>query len=145
MDEKLLKAICEHLIPINYNENKDIIGEGDQLDRMLFIRQGIARTYRTNGKGGKIGTSQLLEKGDLYGGELLNWASNLITSRTVLPISTRNVKSVSKVEAFTPMPRDLELVITKFWWHFTKDKELNQFSDPELEQLKNHAISSIER
>lgn len=83
MDEKLLKAICEHLIPINYNENKDIIGEGDQLDRMLFIRQGIVRTYRTNDKGGKIGTSKLLEKGDLYVGELLNWASNLITSHTV--------------------------------------------------------------
>ncbi|BFG23528.1 hypothetical protein CerSpe_098020 [Prunus speciosa] len=145
MDEKLLKAICEHLVPINYNENKDIIGDGDQLDRMLFIRQGIVRAYRTNGKGGKIGTSKLLEKGDLYGEELLHWASNQITSHTVLPISTRNVKSVSKVEAFTLTARDLELVITKFWWYFTKDKELNQFSEPQLKQLKKHAISSIEK
>ncbi|KAK9914516.1 hypothetical protein M0R45_038290 [Rubus argutus] len=142
MGVKLLKAICEHLEPVDYTQDSCIIGEGDRLNKMIFITHGTVQTYKTNGKGGKIG-SNFLEKGDFYGAdELLTWASRF-NSFDDLPNSTRTVKPVTKVEAFELSADDLKSVAIKYWWHFTKDKELTGFSNYSL--LEEYAVSSIEK
>ncbi|XP_050364413.1 cyclic nucleotide-gated ion channel 1-like [Argentina anserina] len=125
MDEQVLKAICEHLKPVIYAEDSYIIREGEPLEKMIFITQGIAWTYATNINGGGTSSSSssgvgCLEKGDFYGEELLNWAFNF-ASFSELPISTRTVKSQRKLEAFAIRANDLQSVVSKFWWHFSME------------------------
>ncbi|XP_061998576.1 cyclic nucleotide-gated ion channel 1-like isoform X1 [Rosa rugosa] len=144
MDVKMLKEICEHLQPVHYPEDICIIGQGERLYKMIFITNGTVQTYKTNGEGGRIG-SKFLEKGDFYGSkELLNWASKF-SSFDDLPISTRMVKPIMKVEAFVLSAEDLKNVVRKFWWHFTKDKDLTEFSEPVLEELALSTIKQIRR
>lgn len=149
MDERLLKEICKYLKPVTYQEEQCIMEEGRPLDKMLFIRQGMVRTYRTHDKGDKgikICNSRVLEQGDVYGEELLHWVSRFTSSSANLPKSTRNVKSVNKVDVFALKAGDLETVVKKCWWHFTKDKFLYQYFNPvQLELLKKFAVSAIER
>ncbi|PRQ60444.1 putative potassium channel, voltage-dependent, ERG [Rosa chinensis] len=149
MDERLLREICKYLKPVTYAEEHPIMEEGRPLDKMFFIRQGMVRTYRIHkgDKGIKIGNSKVLEQGDLYGEELLDWVSNF-TPPCVLPLpnSTRSVKSVNKVDVFVLKAEHLETVVTKCWWHFTKDKFLYQYyNEDQLDQLKSLAASAIQR
>ncbi|KAK9913515.1 hypothetical protein M0R45_037328 [Rubus argutus] len=140
MEVKLLKAICEHLETVDYAEDSCIFREGDRLNRMIFITHGTVQTYKTNGKGGKIG-SKFLEKGDFYGAdELLDWASKF-SSFDDLPTSMRMVKPVTKVEAFQLSADNLKSVTIKYWWHFTKNKELIAFNNSQLEEF---AAASLE-
>ncbi|KAL6132199.1 hypothetical protein ACLB2K_070570 [Fragaria x ananassa] len=141
MGVRMLKAICEHLKPVDYPEDSCIIREGEQLQQMIFITHGTVQTYKTNGKGGKIG-SKFLEKGDYYGAEeLLKWASNF-SGHLDLPISTRMVKPVTKVEAFSLSKDDLKSVAIKYWWNFTKNKDPKDFNQSVLEEF---AVASIEK
>ncbi|KAM5557680.1 hypothetical protein ABKV19_024842 [Rosa sericea] len=141
MGERLLKAICEHLEPVDYPEDSCIIQEGERLHKMFFITHGTVQTCKTNGKGGKIG-SEFLEKGDFYGSEeLLNWVSKFSSSND-LPISTRMVKPVTKVEVFELSADDLKSVAIKYWWNFTKNKDPKDFDQSLLEEF---AVSSIEK
>ncbi|KAI5318338.1 hypothetical protein L3X38_038046 [Prunus dulcis] len=143
MDEQVLIAICERLKPVIYTEDAYIIREGEPLDKMLFIMQGTAWSYTTSSNcnicGSTSGSSNIkcLERGDFYGEELMNWASKL-TSLSEFPISTRFVKCQTKVEAFAIRAKDLKGVVTKFWWHFSKEFESSQ-----LEQWESLAISSL--
>ncbi|XP_061999623.1 cyclic nucleotide-gated ion channel 1-like [Rosa rugosa] len=141
MGVRLLKAICEHLELVDYTVDSCIIQEGEPLHKMIFITHGTVHTYRTNGKGGKIG-SRFLEKGDFYGSEeLLNWVSKFSSSHDS-PISTRMVKPVTKVEVFELSADDLKSVAIKYWWNFTKNKDPKEFDQSLLEEF---AVSSIEK
>ncbi|KAL6270114.1 hypothetical protein ACE6H2_027025 [Prunus campanulata] len=86
--------------------------------------RGILLTYTTNnGAGTSSGgssTTKCLAKGDFYGEELLTWASTF-SPLSDLPISTRFVKSLTKVEAFALMANDLKIIASKFWRHFSTD------------------------
>ncbi|XP_048429691.1 cyclic nucleotide-gated ion channel 1-like [Pyrus x bretschneideri] len=114
-DRQVLDAIMEDLEPVSYADGTYIIREGEPLDRMLFITQGIALAYKTGTTGGESGSSSTayLEKGDVYGEELIGWAATStpfsglpISGQTVksqfsgLPISDQTVKSHEKVEVF---------------------------------------------
>ncbi|KAL6123068.1 hypothetical protein ACLB2K_075591 [Fragaria x ananassa] len=141
MEVRMLKAICEHLEPVDYREDSYIIREEERMNQMIFITHGTVQTYKTNGKGGKVG-SKFLEKGDFYGAEeLLKWASNFSAYQD-LPISKRMVKPVTKVEAFSLGADDLKSVAIKYWWNFTKNKDPKDFDQSMLEEF---AISSIEK
>ncbi|XP_050384900.1 cyclic nucleotide-gated ion channel 1-like [Argentina anserina] len=141
MGVRLLKAITEHLEPVDYREDNCIIQEGERLNKMIFITHGTVHTYKTNGKGGKYG-SEFLERGDYYGAEeLLNWASKFSPSDD-LPVSTRMVKPVTKVEVFELSADDLKSIAFKYWWNFTKKKDLKDFDQSVLEGF---AVFSIEK
>ena len=119
MNENVLKGIAEHLKPVIYNEDNYIVQEGKPLGKMLFITQGIAWTYTTNGSVGIICDSKWLERGSFCGEELLNGAFK----SPFLPdihISTRTVISQEQVEAFAIRANDLKSVVVKFWWHFSE-------------------------
>ncbi|VVA20301.1 PREDICTED: cyclic [Prunus dulcis] len=125
VDEQVLKVICENLKPVMYTEDIHIIREGEPLDKMLFITQGIVWDYTSNKSSGSPSSTRLLGKNDFYGEELLDWASKF-TSFSDLPISTRIVKSHTKVEAFALMAYDLKTVVSRFWWHFNKEMQNSQ-------------------
>ncbi|KAK9905196.1 hypothetical protein M0R45_000393 [Rubus argutus] len=112
MDEELLKEICEHLEPMNFNGINYIIRQGEPLDMMFFVTQGIVLTYTIN-NGGSSSTSRL-EKGDYYGEMLLSWAV-ASTSFSNVPISPQTVKSQKKVEVFAITATELQLVVAKFY------------------------------
>lgn len=129
MNDQVLEVICNHLKPVIYNESSYIIREEDPLDRMLFITQGTAWAYKNsnitdhhvnniNGddqsfNGNSMNSSsssstrtRRLKRCDYFGEELLQWS---LTHNTIseFPISTTNVKSHTKVEAFAFMANDL--------------------------------------
>lgn len=141
LNKKALEAMIENLKPVNYSINNVIIGEGEPLVMMLYITKGIVLTYSATSSSSSS-TIRSLQKGDVYGEELLDWADTF-SSFSDLPISKRNVKSVSKVEAFALMANDLKMVVDRFPTCFNvRNRYLND-SDV-LERTQSFAASFIQ-
>lgn len=85
-----------------YPEASYIIREGEPLDMILFIVQGLVLVH-TIGEGGRIDSSMFLEAGDIYGEELIYATSSSSHS----PITNIIVKSVTRVGAFVLLAKDL--------------------------------------
>ncbi|KAL5568330.1 hypothetical protein UlMin_024905 [Ulmus minor] len=122
IDQKVQDHIIEHLKPVIYDENKYIIREGEPVGMMLFITQGAVWTFKdpNQGNGGindAIETN-LLEKGQFFGEQLLNWATTLFNNFGEIPMSQISVKSHTKVEALAIMAKDLKSVVDHHWWAF---------------------------
>lgn len=106
-NEELLKAICEHLMPVTYTEDSYMAQLGKPLGKMLLITQGIAVTHSDVGASSSgCSGNEWLKKGDFLGEGLLSWASNSPSSPD-LPISNRKVIVLKKVEAFAIRATDL--------------------------------------
>ena len=145
MDEKVLNVMCDYLKPVVYAEHTHIFREGDPLDQMLFITQGTAWVYTASSHGGRSTstntTTKRLEKGDYSGEELVKWSltHNLLTD---FPISTENVKSHTKVEAFALRANDLMNAVERFWWLFWRNLPRLKRTYP-AEKLEDLAISAV--
>lgn len=113
LDEQILDALCDVLKPVLYSTNTCIIREGDPIDEMIFIRTGCLESVRTDG--GKAGfyNATYLKPGDFSGEALLTWALDPHSS-SILPISTRTVRTHSVVEAFALEAEDLKSVVSQF-------------------------------
>ncbi|KAL6290826.1 hypothetical protein ACE6H2_008336 [Prunus campanulata] len=116
MDEQVLKAICQHLKPMKYTEDKLILREGEPLKMMLFIVEGHVAIEK---KGGSI-----LNQGarELYGEKLLAWPFSTSFPKT-LPTATESARAIGDVEALILMADDMKGVVFKFPVHFDKLKE----------------------
>lgn len=113
MDDQLLDAICERLVPSLNTRETYLVREGDPACEMLFIIRGELESSTTNGGRTGFFNSITLKPGDFCGEELLTWA--LIPSSSLnLPASTRTVKSLTEVEAFALRAEDLKFVATQF-------------------------------
>ncbi|CAN6564740.1 unnamed protein product [Malus baccata var. baccata] len=114
MDEYVLTLLCNYLKPMTYNENSFVFRMGDPLDCMVFIIDGTMWTYAASdsqvGQGISSTAIKRLGKCHFYGEELLDRASDWFTE---LPVSSKHVKSLTKVEAFVLMAKDLEAVISR--------------------------------
>nr|XP_028944464.1 cyclic nucleotide-gated ion channel 1-like [Malus domestica] len=114
MDEYVLTLLCNYLKPMTYNENSFVFRTGDPLDCMVFIIEGTMWTYAASdsqvGQGISSTAINRLGKCHFYGEELLDRASDWFTE---LPVSSKHVKSLTKVEAFVLMAKDLEAVISR--------------------------------
>nr|XP_028963249.1 cyclic nucleotide-gated ion channel 1-like isoform X5 [Malus domestica] len=139
LDEQVLQAVCGNLKQVMYAEDSFIVREGEPLDKMLFITQGIAWIYSSSSS--NTGGNGCLQKSDFYGEQLLSWALKS-SSFSDIPISTRTVKSHTKVEAFALMAVDVKCVVSRLWWHFSK--EMSNSEDPRPEQWELLAASSIQ-
>ena len=115
----MLRLICESLKPLNYNEKSYIIREGETLDAMLFITQGSVWCFKANNGENGEGTSsspQCIDKGDFYGEQLLEWGrfnGSPSPKLSELPISTKTVKTLTKVEAFALTASDLKNIVSR--------------------------------
>ncbi|XP_004309117.1 PREDICTED: putative cyclic nucleotide-gated ion channel 15-like [Fragaria vesca subsp. vesca] len=107
--ERTMELICGYLKPIIYNENSFILQEGDPVDKMLFITQGVAFLYRTTSPDGSgSSNTSFISKGDHYGEQLLNLAPDV--DPLSLPRSNWSVKCSTNVEAFFLMAEDLRKI-----------------------------------
>ncbi|XP_078157766.1 cyclic nucleotide-gated ion channel 17-like [Carex rostrata] len=113
MDEQLLNAICERLVSSLCTEGTYVVSEGDPVTEMLFVIRGKLESSTTNGGRTGFFNSTILKPGDFCGEELLGWA--LVSKSTInLPSSTRTVKALVEVEAFTLSAEDLKFVANQF-------------------------------
>ncbi|KAM5547498.1 hypothetical protein ABKV19_001805 [Rosa sericea] len=107
IDEEALGEICELLKPVMYTVDDCIIQEGEPLEKMLFITRGTVWSYTTGSNTANGGSASkvsaivtCLQRGDLCGEELLDWASIRGAPLSEFPISTTVVKAQTKVEGF---------------------------------------------
>ncbi|PQM32826.1 hypothetical protein Pyn_35531 [Prunus yedoensis var. nudiflora] len=106
--------MCDYSTPVTYPEDKIIFRRGDPMDRMLVITEGVLLTYSTTpdpslthgGKttkdSGSTATKQV-EKDEVYGEELLTWASASSSESgrfKNLPTCPESVRCQTKVEGF---------------------------------------------
>jgi hypothetical protein len=104
--------ICDYLQPVHYNQHNYIVREGEPLDAMLFITQGIIWNFTTiNAER----SAKCIEKGSFYGEELLEWGleRSALSDLSDLPISLRTLKTHTKVEAFALMANDLRTIVSR--------------------------------
>lgn len=141
-----MKGICEHFKPEIYAKDSFIIREGEHLDMILLVTQGTVRYYTTSNGGKKDPTRpKHIKQGDFYGEEVISWASKFLPS-TELPISDKNVRSITRVEAFTLKAEDFKNhVVGRYWWQFTKGIDLNKFTDSQMKQLREWAVIHSQR
>nr|XP_023874650.1 cyclic nucleotide-gated ion channel 1-like [Quercus suber] len=130
MDEQTLLKMCHTLTPVYYQQHSYVIREGDPIDAIFFITNGIAWTYTIgyNGGGTLPTHAERLVEGQFFGGELLEWlrksTSTSKNNLSKLPISSKTLKTHTKVEAFALMADDL----TKIWsYMLSRDSEPLQF------------------
>ncbi|KAK7835767.1 cyclic nucleotide-gated ion channel 1 [Quercus suber] len=70
--DSLLLKICDSLHPMFYDKYRHIVREGDPIDAVFFITEGTVWTYTSNnGEGSDSRHAERLEKGQCFGGELL--------------------------------------------------------------------------
>ncbi|GAB2276293.1 Probable cyclic nucleotide-gated ion channel 14 [Dionaea muscipula] len=111
MDDQLLDAICERLKSSLNTQGTFIVREGDPVTEMLFIIRGKLESSTTNGGRSGFFNSISLGPGDFCGEELLGWA---LLPKSTLPSSTRTVRALVEVEAFTLQAEDLKFVANQF-------------------------------
>ncbi|KAL5539784.1 hypothetical protein UlMin_045850 [Ulmus minor] len=127
------EIICKYLKSVIYSENTYIIRKGEPLDMMLFITQGIVWSFNKT-------STERLQKGDYFGDEVLEWElENSKSCFTCFPISTKNVKAHTKVEAFALKAANLEqlfnLLVTRLQRRYRihrtnkKKKKITRASD----------------
>ncbi|XP_062074906.1 cyclic nucleotide-gated ion channel 1-like [Humulus lupulus] len=154
MEREILDIICQNLKPVIYPESSYMIREGDPLDRMIFITHGTAWAYTNNASGHnssdhsannealnvssstRSSSTRRLKKCDFFGEELLGWSrthSHIID----FPIATINVKSHTKVEAFSLMANDLLNIVKKNYRFFRRNIPTNQQRQETSVQLDN--------
>ncbi|KAL2897563.1 putative cyclic nucleotide-gated ion channel 14 [Bienertia sinuspersici] len=112
MDDQLLDAICVRLRSSLNIAGSVIVREGDPVTEMLFIVRGKLESSTTNGGRSGFFNSIILRPGDFCGEELLAWA--LLPNVVNLPSSTRTVRAVEEVEAFSLEAEDLKFVANQF-------------------------------
>lgn len=110
--EQLLQLICDYLKPVHYNQHSYIVREGEPLDAMLFITQGIIWNFTTSTA---KRSAKCIEKGSFYGEELLDWGleRSALPELSDLPISVKTTKTHIKVEAFALMANDLRTIVSR--------------------------------
>jgi cyclic nucleotide gated channel len=136
--DQYLQLICEYLKPVHYKQHNYIVREGEPLDAMLFITQGIIWNFTTiNGER----RNKCIEKGNFYGEELLEWGldSPALPNLSDLPISLKTAKTHTKVEAFALMANDLRTIVSKGIETVSTVQEAFQ----RFNELKNIEISSM--
>ena len=136
--ESLLLKICDSLKPVFFNEHHYIVREGDPIDAVFLITEGIVWTCTSNnGEGSGPRHAERLEKGQYFGGKLLEWVltptSDDMYNLSKLPVSSKTLKTHTKVEAFALMAHDLKQI-----WH-SKLSRLGQ------EQLQSKAAARVQR
>ncbi|KAK2654166.1 hypothetical protein Ddye_014022 [Dipteronia dyeriana] len=119
MEEELLHELCDYSKPIAYTKHTEIVPRGSSIDEMLFLMKGKLRAYSLK----RVDTSSAtnpppfetsinhLEEGE-FCGELVAWLqTDLYSSK--LPISVRNIQTITKVDALALMSYGLQNVFIK--------------------------------
>ncbi|KAI5325618.1 hypothetical protein L3X38_034692 [Prunus dulcis] len=147
IDENVLDDIfLDHLEQVIYDGGNYIIREGEPLDMMIFISRGSVLTYNTSSTGHVGGGSGLsntigrLTRDDLYGQELMSWATTS-TSFSDLPISSKTLKSHEKVEVFAIRASVLLHIVSEHKKYFKTETQHPHPTDSTLIEINEHGNS----
>ncbi|KAK9178962.1 hypothetical protein WN943_028156 [Citrus x changshan-huyou] len=109
-----LETLCDVVKPVVFTERSYILQEGNPIDQMLFVLHGKLWTYTSRSIAGSSSNSgnpnNHLEDGDFSGEELIAWAKADRDSSN-LPLSTKTIQALTKVEAFVLMADYLKQVL----------------------------------
>ena len=109
-----MKKLCDVVKPVVFTARSYILQEGNPIDQMLFVLQGKLWTYTSRSIAGSSSNSgnlnNHLEDGDSAGEELIAWAKADRDSSN-LPLSTKTIQALTKVEAFLLMADYLKQVL----------------------------------
>ena len=111
--DSLLHKICDSLQPMFYKKYCNIVRKGDPIDAVFFITAGTVWTYTSNnGEGSDSQHAKDLEEDKCFGRELLELVltSNDISNLSKVPVSSKTLKTYTKVEAFALMAHDLKQI-----------------------------------
>ena len=138
MPVSILESICGYLEPVVYTNNDCIAEKGKPLDLMLIILEGeIALTDIKTSDAGITDSSSMntkpLGKGDIFGKELLNWASPRILFAGSAPISPQYAQCKKRVEAFALTISKLRSVVSE---HDTEWMSCNCDDTDQLKELE---------
>ncbi|KAB1205058.1 Cyclic nucleotide-gated ion channel 1 [Morella rubra] len=116
--ESLIKHwLLDCLEHVYYYEDSYIVREGEPLDRMLLVTEGVIWKSVSSTGGAASSGWVCLEKGQFCGEQLLEWAglndTNPSPCLSSLPISPMTLKTHTKVEAFVLMANDLMGLLNK--------------------------------
>ncbi|KAL5813196.1 hypothetical protein ACOSQ3_028146 [Xanthoceras sorbifolium] len=149
--EDMLYHMCDYVKPVFYMEDIHIVWERDLIDQMLFVLQGRLRMYSfscsasdTTRHRGIRYIPRVHENGDFCREELVAWFQADPYSSN-LPISTRTIRTATRVEGFALMSEDLRVVLiehhkalfiqsywrTKMMLHFTRNATNNIVTPPD--------------
>ncbi|KAF5477144.1 hypothetical protein F2P56_003816 [Juglans regia] len=139
VSEDTLKLISRGFLKeVYYNENSYIAREGEPLDALLFITQGIVWTYTSSPDNRQTG---ILKTDDFYGDELLEWMlqspnRDFVPDPSNLPFSTRTLRCHTKVEAFALTAGNIQHLLDQHWKKFRKfrfDRLIRTFLGPNIQ------------
>ncbi|KAH9677194.1 cyclic nucleotide-gated ion channel 1 [Citrus sinensis] len=109
-----LETLCDVVKPVVFTERSYILQEGNPIDQMLFVLHDKLWTYTSRSIAGSSSNSgnpnNHLEDGDFSGEELIAWAKADRDSSN-LPLSTKTIQALTKVEAFLLMADYLKQVL----------------------------------
>ncbi|GKV31310.1 hypothetical protein SLEP1_g40011 [Rubroshorea leprosula] len=99
--EKLLDALCFCVRPVLFIEHSHLIETGDRVNEMLFIVEGKLQVSSSS-------SNEIvhLKDGDFCGEELVEWVQD--SNSPPLPVSSRSIQTLTKVEAFALQARDMK-------------------------------------
>ncbi|KAJ0230426.1 hypothetical protein HA466_0307820 [Hirschfeldia incana] len=123
MDEPILDAIRERLRQRTYTSGSTVLHRWGLVEKMVFIVRGEMESI------GEDGSVLPLSEGDVCGEELLTWCleRSAVNPDGTMPskglLSSRNVKCVTNVEAFSLSVADLEDV-TSLYSRFLKSNRV---------------------
>ncbi|GAY45509.1 hypothetical protein CUMW_090010 [Citrus unshiu] len=109
-----LETLCDVVKPVVFTERSYVLREGNPIDQMLFVLHDKLWTYTSRSIAGSSSNSgnpnNHLEDGDFSGEELIAWAKADRDSSN-LPLSTKTIQALTKVEAFLLMADYLKQVL----------------------------------
>ncbi|KAL2613027.1 hypothetical protein R1flu_024719 [Riccia fluitans] len=120
LEDHVLDAICERLGQKLYIEESEIFRAKKPVERMLFVVRGELESM------GEDGSVVSLKDGEFCGEELLSWyidvagvgsgkkPSGIAKSMGKHPLSSRTVRCLTSVEAFSLEADDLEYITTHY-------------------------------
>ncbi|KAI4389165.1 hypothetical protein MLD38_001421 [Melastoma candidum] len=115
MNDRAANSIRDRLRPVLISERTFVIQEGLPVFEMIFVVQGKLLIHSTTLEGDipTVVLAKPLTEGDVCGEELLHHClAGGTCSR--LPIATRTIQSVTKVEAFAMTAWDLSYVVSRY-------------------------------
>ena len=113
---QLLHKICDSLQPKFFNEHCYIVKEGDPIDAVFLITKGIVWTCTSNNSEGLYSQhAECLVSGQDFGRKLLEWILKPTTddmrNLSILPVSSKTLKTHKKVEALALMAHDFKKIL----------------------------------
>lgn len=107
MDDEVLEAICECLVPKSYIDMDTIIRENDSLKVMILIVDGTVIIQK-----GKLKFQR--SAGEFCGERLLLWPSSTRFPSNRIPLAAESARTSGNVEALVLMANDLKSIGFKF-------------------------------